>query len=69
MFGLGGSEFVVVFMFFSAIAFFIIPFIVNYKLAQSRGKSVALMILLTLIFSWIVTLVLAFIPALEQHRS
>jgi len=69
MFGLGGPELVVVFTFFVAIAFFILPFVINYRLAQSRGKSVALMMLLTLIFSWIITIVLAFIPATEQHRS
>jgi len=42
-----------------------LPFIINANLAVSRGKNVALMILLTLIFSWIVTLILAFMPKVE----
>jgi len=38
-----------------------------FNLAKSRGKSVALMLLLTLIFSWIVTLILAFMPKVEKE--
>ena len=49
--------FIIFLMLFAAL-----PFIINFKLAKSRGKSVPLMMLLTLIFSWIVTLILAFHP-------
>jgi len=59
MFGIGTPELSVIFMVFVV---FILPFIVNARLAQSRGKNVALMLLLTIIFSWIVTLILACLP-------
>lgn len=63
MFGLDGSNGLVL------IAFLLVlfaPFIINASLARSRGKSVLLMILLTVFFSWIVTLILAFIPKIER---
>jgi hypothetical protein len=66
MFGLGGSELVIVFAF---LAFIFLPFIINAKLAASRGKSVPLILLLTLIFSWIVTLILAFMPVERSHKT
>ncbi len=50
--GIGFDDFAIVLIIF-------IPFIINYHLAKSRGKSASLMLLLTLIFSWIVTLCLA----------
>jgi len=59
MFGLDGGG-LFFFLFMSAVLF--LPFIINANLAKSRGKSVALIILLTCIFSWIVTLILAFMP-------
>ena len=46
---------------------YFLPFFLNGFLARSRGKSVALMLLLTVIFSWIVTLVLACLPKTEQN--
>ena len=45
---------------------YLLPFIINAILARSRGKSVALMLFLTLIFSWIVTLILAFMPKVQK---
>ncbi len=47
----------------------LLPFILNIRLAKSRGKSVVLMLLLTVIFSWIVTLILAFMPKKEQSKN
>jgi len=44
---------------------FFLPFIINASLAKSRGKSVFLMLILTFIFSWLVTLVLAVLPKKE----
>ncbi len=44
------------------LALVFLPFILNFYLAKSRSKSVILMLLLTLVFSWIVTLILAFMP-------
>lgn len=41
------------------VAFAVLPFYVNYKLAVSSGKSVPLTMLLTLFFSWVVTLFLS----------
>jgi uncharacterized membrane protein (DUF485 family) len=60
--GLGLPELIILLILFT-------PFIINAKLAKSRGKSVILMILLTFIFSWIVTLILAFMPRVEIPDS
>jgi len=60
MFGLGWPE-----LFVLAI---LLPFIINGFLAKSRGKSILLMLLLTLIFSWIVTLILAFMPKVPKQE-
>lgn len=62
MFGLGVIELIVLLVFF---VFGVLPFFINANLAKSRGKSVALILLLTFFFSWIVTLILAFIPKVE----
>ena len=59
MFGLGGLEGGILLVL--AIGYFL-PFLINIPLAASRGKSVALIVLLTVIFSWIVTLILAMLP-------
>jgi len=40
-----------------------LPFFINTRLAKSRGTSVATVILLTLLFSWVVTLILTIMPA------
>ena len=63
MFGLGIPELLII---LTALGVAILPFIINAYLAKSRGKSVVLMLLLTIIFSWIVTLVLAFFPKIEK---
>lgn len=62
---------IILYVLFAIFALFIwlLPFIVNANLAKSRGKNVMLMMLLTLIFSWIVTLILAFIPKVEPRRK
>ena len=41
---------------------FLLPFIINISLSKSRGKKLILMLFLTLIFSWIITLYLAILP-------
>lgn len=51
---------------FVIIALVVSPFIINNVLAESRGKSKGLVLLLTFIFSWIVTLILAFLPKEEE---
>ena len=59
MFGLdGGGAVVLLFL----VGGYLLPFLINIPLAASRGKSVALIVLLTVIFSWIVTLILAMLP-------
>lgn len=65
MFGLGLPELIVSFLFFGII---IIPFFINVKLAKSRGKSIALMVLLTFFFSWLVTLILALMPKVDEAQ-
>ncbi len=59
MFGLGLPELVVLFI-IGAVIFFS-PYFINYKLAKSRGreKEICLWMLLTLLFSWLTTLILA----------
>jgi len=52
MAGLGLPELII-------LIFFFLPFIINFKQAKNRKRSVPLWMLLTLIFSWIATLVLA----------
>lgn len=52
-----------------SLLFLLLPFVLNYKLAQSRGKSVPLMLILTIVFSWIVTLILAFLPRVDKEWS
>lgn len=69
MFGLGGPEFAVILTFLFVVVIGFLPFVINYKLAQSRGKSVALMMLLTVIFSWVVTLILAFMPKVVKDEA
>lgn len=49
------------------LAGFFLPFIINANLAKSRGKSIPLILLLTCIFSWIVTLILAFLPKTTEN--
>ena len=63
MFGLGIPELLGILI---ALGVVILPFIINAYLAKSRGKSVVLMLLLTIIFSWLVTLILAFFPKIEK---
>ena len=48
---------------FLFIFLFVVPFPITYYLSVTKRKNVYLMLILTLVFSWIVTLILAFIPA------
>ena len=66
MFGLGIPELLIILTALGVAILAILPFIINAYLAKSRGKSVVLMLLLTIIFSWIVTLILAFFPKIEK---
>lgn len=45
-----------------AAGWMVLPVPINYYLAVTRGKSKFLMIILTVIFGWIVTLILSFLP-------
>jgi len=69
MFGLGGAEIGGLGFVLFIILGFLLPFLLNASLARSRGKSVALMLLLTLFFSWIVTLILAFLPKVDGNST
>jgi DNA-directed RNA polymerase subunit RPC12/RpoP len=60
MFGLGGLEFFVLFF------MYIVPAILNVNLAKRRGHSVAIIVILTLVFSWLITLLLVFMPGQQN---
>lgn len=66
MFGLGIPELIIIFLIFGG---FLLPFIINANLAKSRGKSVALMFLLRVFFSWIVTLILALMSKVPEQSK
>lgn len=66
MFGLGGAEGAILLF---LIGGYLLPFLINIPLAASRGKSVALIVLLTAIFSWIVTLILAMLPKAQPFTE
>ncbi|MBU0665368.1 MAG: hypothetical protein KJ990_12605 [Proteobacteria bacterium] len=59
MFGMdsGGLVFMLV-----VLGVIFLPFFINDSLARSRGKNPWLILLLTCIFSWIVTLILVMLP-------
>jgi hypothetical protein len=59
---LGMNLFVFIFL-------FVLPFPLNYYLAVTRRKNVFLMLVLTLVFSWLVTLILAFMPVEARNKS
>ena len=54
---------------FIAIVLLLLPFVLNVELARSRGKKIALVMVLTFFLSWIVTLVLFFLPSKEQPKE
>jgi RsiW-degrading membrane proteinase PrsW (M82 family) len=66
MFGLDLQVAIGILAVICVICIIFLPYIINANLAKSRGKSVLLMLFLTLIFSWIVTLILAFMPRVEN---
>jgi hypothetical protein len=67
MFGLGMPELIVFVIFPLTILGLVLPFFVNYKLAKTRGKDVLMVMLLTMVFSWFVTLLLVLLP--ETHSK
>ena len=69
MFGLGAAEGGILSVLFMIIVFYVLPFFINASLAKSRGRSVILMLLLTCVFSWIVTLILAIMPKVESQQA
>ena len=54
---------------FIAIVLLLLPFVLNVELARSRGKRLALVMVLTFFLSWIVTLVLFFLPSTAQTKE
>lgn len=57
MFGLDNGVFILV-----VLGLIFLPFFINDSLARSRGKNPWLILLLTCIFSWVVTLILVMLP-------
>lgn len=54
------------FLFIFGSLLYLLPFVVNYYLAGTRGKNILVMLLLTIPFSYLVTLALAFLPEVEK---
>ncbi len=54
---------------FIAIVLLLLPFVLNVELAKSRGKKIALVMVLTFFLSWIVTIVLFILPSIEQSKE
>lgn len=57
--------------FFSSplIFLWVLPLIINYFLAKSRGKNVFLMLFLTLFLSWLITISLVCMQLVEKRSS
>ncbi len=55
------------FLFLFGSLLYLLPFVVNYYLAGTRGKNILLMLLLTIPFSYLVTLILALMPEVEKE--
>jgi NADH:ubiquinone oxidoreductase subunit 6 (subunit J) len=69
MFGLGLPELLVLFIIGAVIGVgLFLPMFINYKLVKSRNreKEICLWMLLTLLFSWLVTLILAVMKPKDQ---
>lgn len=54
---------------FIGIVVLLLPFVLNVQLARSRGKRAVLVMALTFFLSWIVTLILTFLPKKEQAEG
>jgi cellobiose-specific phosphotransferase system component IIC len=59
----------VYFLFLFGSLLYLLPFILNYYLARSRGKNILLMLILSIPFSYIITLVLAYLPEVEKGEE
>ncbi len=57
------------FLFLFGSLLYLLPFIVNYYLAGTRGKNILFMLLLTIPFSYLVTVVLALLPEVEKEEQ
>ena len=59
----------ILFIIISGILLFFLPFILNFSLSKTRGKNVVLMLFLTIIFSYLITLILAFLPVVDEEKQ
>ena len=48
---------------------YLLPFVLNFFLSRTRGKNILLMLFLTIPFSYIVTLILAYLPEVEKEEQ
>jgi hypothetical protein len=57
------------FLFLVGILLYLLPFLPNFYLARTRGKNILLMLFLTIPFSYIITLILAYLPEVEKEEE
>ncbi len=57
------------FLFLVGILLYLLPFLLNFYLARTRGKNILLMVFLTIPFSYIITLILAYLPEVEKEEE
>ncbi len=63
MFGLGIPEIIILLVMFIIC---LLPLYINVSLSKKKGKNAVLVFFLTLLFSWLVTIVLVFLPTKQQ---
>jgi hypothetical protein len=57
------------FLFLVGTLLYLLPFLLNFYLAKTRGKNILLMLFLTIPFSYIITVILAYLPEAEKGEE
>lgn len=57
------------FLFLVGTLLYLLPFLLNFYLAKTRGKNILLMLFLTIPFSYVITVILAYLPKAEKEEE